>query len=435
MAPRIEGIRDVAERHLCCGCGACAYAQPEAVRMVDVLDQGRRPEVRRVDGKDLPTAPALEGCPGLELRHEPGGPRGEEIAELHAGWGAVLEVWEGYAADPELRYLASSGGAATALALHCVEREGMHGVLHIKARDDVPYLNHTVLSHTRAELLEATGSRYAPASPCDSLDRVEAAPAPCVFIGKPCDVAATSMLRATRPRLDEKLGLTIAIFCAGTPSTAGTLEMMRELGVEDPSRVRSVRYRGKGWPGMAEVQVDGTTGDDVRRASYDESWGKILQKHRQWRCYVCADHTGEFADVAVGDPWYREIPPEEPGRSLVVVRTERGRRLVRAALAAGALALERVDPGLLPASQINLLHTRGAVWGRSLVCRLMGVAAPRFHNFPLLGVWWRDLSLKQKARSLYGTAKRVFTKRLRHRRPVRPFDPRAERAPNRPPAA
>lgn len=100
----------------------------------------------------------------------------------------------------------------------------------------------------------------------------------------------------------------------------------------------------------------------VSQLTYEESWGEVLEKHRQWRCHVCADHTGEFADVAVGDPWYREIPPDEPGRSLILVRTENGHRIVRAALRRGYLTAVQVDPSLVPASQPNLLKTRGAIW-------------------------------------------------------------------------
>ena len=37
---------------------------------------------------------------------------------------------------------------------------------------------------------------------------------------------------------------------------------------------------------------------------------------------MCADHTGEFADIAVGDPWYRPHLDDEPGRSLVLARSE-----------------------------------------------------------------------------------------------------------------
>jgi coenzyme F420 hydrogenase subunit beta len=43
--------------------------------------------------------------------------------------------------------------------------------------------------------------------------------------------------RRLQPVLDAKVGLTIAIFCAGTPSTRGTLELLRHAGVEDPQAV------------------------------------------------------------------------------------------------------------------------------------------------------------------------------------------------------
>src|SRR5262249_9053868 len=149
----------------------------------------------------------------------------------------------------------SSGGATTALALYCIENGDMHGVLHIAARPDVPYLNHTVMSQTRAQLLAATGSRYAPASPCDGLQRIEDAPRPCVFVGKPCDVAAARRAAALRPKLQVNLGVAIASFCAGTPSTKGTLRMIERMGITDVSSVTSVRYRGMGWPGKAVVSV------------------------------------------------------------------------------------------------------------------------------------------------------------------------------------
>jgi hypothetical protein len=61
---------------------------------------------------------------------------------------------------------------------------------------------------------------------------------------------------------------------------------------------------------------------------YAEGWGRILQSERRWRCRVCADHTGAFADISVGDPWH--APPEgdtDAGRSLIVARTPARTRL------------------------------------------------------------------------------------------------------------
>jgi coenzyme F420 hydrogenase subunit beta len=419
----VRTVADVAAKHLCCGCGACAYVRPDGIQMVDVLDQGRRPLVEAGAGGDAAAAEAVMVCPGASLEHtfdenDPG-----LIQDLIPEWGPVRRVWEGFAADPELRFRGSSGGAASALALYAIERGGMYGLLHTAARPEAPYLNHTVLSRGRDEILAATGSRYAPASPGDGLGMVEAAPRACVFIGKPCDVAGADRARRLRPGLDAKLGLTIAVFCAGTPSTNGTLEMLRRMGVTDLSSVVSVRYRGNGWPGSAVVTLwtDGGRRLETREMSYAESWGGVLTKHQQWRCRICPDHTGEFADVSVGDPWYRPIPEGEPGRSLVVARTRRGERMVEAAIAAGYLTLEPVDASVIAASQPNLLKARGAVWGRVWASRLMGAAAPRYTRVPTFRVWWTRLSLKEKAKSLYGTAKRVLSKGILRPAVVKPF--------------
>lgn len=54
---------------------------------------------------------------------------------------------------------------------------------------------------------------------------------------------------------------------------------------------------------------------DARQMTYADSWA-YLQRYRQWQRYICPDHTGEFADVAVGDPWYREVQAGEAGTSL-----------------------------------------------------------------------------------------------------------------------
>lgn len=414
--PVIDSIRDVAEYQLCSGCGACAAFAPTSITMVDDLDHGRRPIL--ASAEDEAARRALRVCPGIELAHDDAHDGGL-IAGLRAGWGPVRRVWEGHAGDAAIRHAGSSGGAASALALWSLERGGMHGVIHVAARKDTPYLNETVMSRSRDELLARTGSRYAPASPCDGLGMAEAAPAPCVFIGKPCDVAGAAKLARERPALAEKLGLTIAFFCAGAPSTRGTLELMKKVGVPDPRTISSLRYRGNGWPGRWAVRWTDAEGREHERSlSYDESWG-FLQKYRQWRCYICPDHTGEFADVAVGDPWHTAPKEGEAGRSLILARTPRGERAIESAARDGYLVLEREDAQLLPRSQPNLLTTRGRLWGQLATLRLRGVPVPRYRGFETLR-WWLRLSLRDKAQSTLGTLRRAARRGLRSRVPVRP---------------
>jgi coenzyme F420 hydrogenase subunit beta len=140
--------------------------------------------------------------------------------------------------------------------------------------------------------------------------------------------------------------------------------------------------------------------------TYMDSWG-FLQKYRPYRCHLCPDGTGEFADISCGDPWYRRVEEGEQGQSLVLVRTERGREILRGAMEAGYVVLERADPSILEASQSNLRRKRAAIWGRILAMKLFGIPTPRLKGFSLYANW-RRLSFEDKARSILGTVKRII---------------------------
>ena len=404
MRKAIRNAGDVAAWRLCVGCGACAFICPEgSIRLHDVEHEGIRPLVRMDRcGKDPQCRLCLDVCPGLETRHEPW-PKSGLLDGLKRGYGPVLDVWEGYASDPEIRYRGSSGGALTAIALFCLQRRGMEGVLHSGPDPDKPYANKTISSRERNGLLGGTGSRYSPASPCDGLGSIAAATRPWVFVGKPCDVAALRKIQAMRPELKETVGLALGIFCAGTPSTKGTKDFIGQSGLT-PGMVEEIRYRGLGWPGMTTVRVKGESTPSLA-VPYRESWG-FLQQYRPYRCYLCPDGTSEFADIAFGDPWHRPSDGEEAGYSLVLARTPRGRTIVHEAMEAGYVTLQRARPDALTRSQQNLFSKRAAICGRVWTLKLLGVPSPRLKGFSLCRNWL-TLPLGDKVRSVFGTAKRV----------------------------
>jgi len=408
---RIESVADVVKWRLCLGCGACAYACSEGkIELRDYQDQGIRP---LMEGGDCSSCPdCISVCPGVEMAHPSDCQRDRLIRELAEGWGPILEVWEGYASDSNLRYQGSSGGMASALSLYCIEKGDMQGVVHVGRNSEEPYRNVTVFSRTRSQIVSTTGSRYSPASPCDSLTLIENAGGPCVFIGKPCDVEGLRKAQLLRPALEKNVGVAIGIFCAGTPSTEGTRDLLAEHDI-DLQDVEEIRYRGKGWPGWFSVRLKGRS-DWKGLASYAEAWG-FLQKYRPFRCYLCPDSTSEFADISCGDPWYRPIDKGDPGRSLVLVRTERGRRIIAGAMEAGYVQLTAAKPDVLISSQSELLRKRGAIGGRLLTMRVFGVPTPRVRGFSLFKNWLR-LSTTEKLRSVVGTAKRITVRH--YRRPL-----------------
>src|SRR5262245_9482546 len=201
---RIKTVNGIVQWRLCLGCGACAYICPEhKITLVDMLEHGIRPAAGDEDCNDCRSC--LQVCPAYENDHRLVRRRSGIEPALVSEFGPVLEVWEGYARDNEVRYRGASGGAITALALYCLEREHVHGVLHLQADPNDPVRNRTHLSRIRSELLSGTGSRYAPGSVCDGLEQIESAPTKCVFIGQPCEVTALRKAQELRPALRDKV--------------------------------------------------------------------------------------------------------------------------------------------------------------------------------------------------------------------------------------
>ncbi|WP_051604119.1 Coenzyme F420 hydrogenase/dehydrogenase, beta subunit C-terminal domain [Methylobacter tundripaludum] len=404
---RFTDVSDVVKWRLCLGCGACEYACPEKkIKLIDFIDQGIRPVV-------LPTgdcsgcSDCVTVCPGVGVSHDPMMKTAEGVINmLTEGWGPVLEIWEGHATDKVIRFNGSSGGLASALALYCVENEGMRGVVHVGNDSEEQYKNKSTFSRTRDDILATTGSRYSPASPCDLFQAIEDAEGACVFIGKPCDLEGLRKTQSIRPDLSKNIGVAIGIFCAGTPSTQGTVDLLAKYGISHED-VEELRYRGRGWPGSFSVRLKSDS-EWLELATYEEAWD-FLQAYRPYRCHVCPDGTSEFADISCGDPWYRSIDADEPGKSLVLVRSEKGREIVKGAIKAGYIQLTPVKPEILERSQKELLRKRGAIWGRVTTMKTLGIPAPHFQGFSLLRNWLK-LSGGQKIRSILGTAKRIITR-------------------------
>ena len=410
MLNQIRSLKDVVDWGLCTGCGACHYnCDKGAVQLVNVQSLGIRPQFTSEGCAGCTRC--LSICPGIHIDGQQA--TASAIAsEFDSEIGAVLEIWEGHASDPEIRYRGSSGGVLSALALYCLECEGMKSVVHSGKSNDQPWANITHVSRNREQVLSHTGSRYAPSSPCEGLDEIEHSDGPCVFIGKPCDTAAVRMLRTERAQLDRNLGLVLTFFCAGTPSAQGTLDLIDFLGV-DHDNVRSVRYRGEGWPGEFRIlQRDNST---EKSLTYAESWER-LTGYRPLRCNLCPDGLGRVADISCGDAWHKFDSTGAPGRSLVLVRTKRGQEILRRAIAAKYVDLRPASGDEVLSAQSSLLNRRRELFGRLLALWFLGIPIPRFVNFSLMRSWLR-LPMLRQVQTVTGTLRRAVLRGWRRRRP------------------
>jgi coenzyme F420 hydrogenase subunit beta len=153
-----------------------------------------------------------------------------------------------------------------------------------------------------------------------------------------------------------------------------------------------------------------TTDGQSAEMDYATSWGTILNRHLQFRCKICPDGTGEFADVVCADAWYGKdgYPDfeEREGRSLVVSRTAVGESLVLEAVREGAIDVSDLAVTEIDRMQPYQLNRKQVVLGRLLATRLRSGWAPRYRR---LGLIKASLSARPMdwLRNALGTYKRA----------------------------
>lgn len=401
MKQPVNSIEDIVAGRMCHGCGACLWACPnDAIMLLDFPEDGIRPV--RDAGRCDRCGRCLEVCSGAHLSRKADSRMIGASPELARSWGPVLELWEGFANDEQVRFRGSSGGVATALGIYCIERRATHGVLHAGADDRHPFRSMAVVSRNRDDLVARAGSRYAPVAVCGSLGVARHAPGPMAMIAKPCEVASARNACRMDPELNEKMDVFIAVFCGGTPAIRGTLRLLERLKT-DPKNITELRYRGCGWPGNFSAEFADAPGQR-REIGYQEAWDEVLAKHRPFRCLMCPDGTGEYADISCGDPWYRADRDSSRGSTLIVVRSEKGRDVLLGAIRDGFVTAQRRENDVLERSQHGLLMRRRHVWPKLVAWKLAGLPAPRFRCMSLLRDW-SNLPAGRKFVSLYRGAR------------------------------
>lgn len=391
--------------NLCAGCGLCASIGGDAVNMRDVAPGYLRPvQSATLDARQEAAIAAT--CPAVTVDERPAAPNDDPL------WGPWFSCGTGHSTDAALRHQASSGGMISGLLTHALASGQIDFVVQTGADPHAPLGNETRVSGDAAAIFAAAGSRYTASAPLADLDRWLAMPGRFAFVGKPCDVTALRARARTDARIDAKVPIMLAFFCAGIPSAAGTRRILAKIDASE-AEVTAFRYRGDGWPGFATATLkDGTT----RRMSYADSWGDILSKEVQFRCKICPDAVGGSADVAAADAWYgdeRGYPSfeEQDGRSLVMARTAAGQALLDGAVAAGAIVTASLDIGEIVRMQPSQARRKRQVVSRLAALAIAGRPVPQYRGVGLWAAAARE-GLPGHARSFAGLLRRIVKRRV-----------------------
>lgn len=338
-------------------------------------------------------------CPGVQVSRPPAEP--DETYQSDPALGLAVSSWQAWAVDPDTRFRGSSGGVLTAIAGWLVESGQAARVVGAAGDPSQPRRTVAVELGSGADFKQQSGSRYAPVS---MAAHESALSGRSVVVGKPCEASALRLLMSNRGQLDSPILL--SFFCAGVPSQQATERLLTELGIPHTAALRTLRYRGHGWPGDFYAQsMEGAEAS----TSYDESWGKQLGPSMQWRCKVCPDGVGESADIVAGDYWKTDakgypVFTDSSGVSALIARTRRGHDVILSAIRQGVIQAEPLELSHISNIQPYQVERRATLWARLLGRRLAGWKIPRYSGFGLFGQ-----SLQDPVRALryvYGSFRR-----------------------------
>lgn len=330
---------EVVKAGLCTDCGTCA-----AVCVKQAVKMNYETEEPEMAGECAPRCQiCLDTCPGKDINlpqlnrvafgREPGAAEGL--------LGVSQAFLKGYAADSQVRDGGAGGGVISALLIYALERGVIDGAV-VTGMGQPPWRVVPRTATSRQEVTASAGSHYSvvPTNSViskamgDGLKRLGA-------VGLPCHVHGLRKIQAAgRPKqIGNAIKFVIGLFCAVNSTYRGTEHVIEELCGVPLEQVAKVEYRGGAYPGNFQV----TTRDGRLVAITSPQRRIITSWFSRDRCLMCYDYSNELADISVGDYFHADMKRGVAGWSVIVVRSDTGRRLLEEAQAAHYLYVEPVE--------------------------------------------------------------------------------------------
>ena len=324
MDERIH-IQDIVDQALCVGCGACSGICPAScVRMVAHV-AGHL--VAQVDGG------RCTGC-GLCRRVCPSAAESPLAADGEDPFHGVCgEAWIGHATDARIRQQSQSGGIVSSLLCCLLDERKVDGAVVSRFCKETRRGECAWVS-TREEVLGAAGSLYCQTPVAQAVLAHPGQRQAVVALG--CQAESLRRIQSVRPDA-VALECIIGLVCAGQYS-GHYLDDLAALAGVGGRVIDRFRFKDKdagGWPGNVKVY---TAGEEFELDSRQRIRLKAL--YELYRCLLCPDQMNVHSDLVVGDPWGIAHPENRLGNSVVLVRTETGRRLVARARELGYIEVE-----------------------------------------------------------------------------------------------
>ena len=332
---------EVVTSGLCTGCSACVVVCPYDVLGYDDKDGRYKPfHVVDTGGADNCTH-GVKGCtlctracprfrtwePEIEQYLFGRERTDDEVA------GIATDIVLARATDPELHAAGQDGGFVSALLIWALENDVIDAALvSAMEGDGSSWKAVPAVARTRADVLATAGSRYTySANPMAYAEAIEGGAERIALVGMGCQASAPPVMAARKAgKVARRFALSIGLLCSKTFDDAIFPELFE------------ARY-GLARQDIVKINIKGVFQVWTRDGAYHEIPLKEAHAWTREGCKSCPDFAAEHADISTGgigafNDW-----------TLTIIRTERGREVFHAMVAADAVEIRPSDddPGAI----------------------------------------------------------------------------------------
>ncbi|GEM_PF-1401632 len=290
----------------CVRCGACFASCGHGALSCNPECGDREPFVTINRERCVLCQKCVKVCPVSELPLHP--LIGDDIEQLE-------HICLASSKDEQVRFNASSGGAARELAYAALQSGFVDAVYGVRRLPSAPFYEGAYFVEPDDVLQMANSVYHAFPFAAGLKKRLDGRLIKrLLFIGTNCQMqAGANFYKGTSTEL-----IRVAILCKQQKTHDFVTYIRREMG--DPDDLEAaIEYRGKGWPGVVRSNAK-----EKPSEFYTVPFGMEL-----WRvpgCKLCANLFGWKSDLVLLDPWGIGAD-DRSGLNLVLIRTDTGQRL------------------------------------------------------------------------------------------------------------
>lgn len=244
----------------------------------------------------------------------------------------------GYSVDKNIRYDATSGGVGSSIVKYLFQNNEIQTCISFDY-DNYSLQYKPKLIHCYDDYIN-TGSIYHEVDMLlfikESINNIRGR---ILMFVLPCQV------KPIRHMLDKYniKSIIIALTCSSQLNIGATNYLLKRLNV-NKEQINKIRYRGFGWP--SGIYLSLTDNTEVYIRNNNSLWSDIFHSRlfTMNRCFNCKETISNTADIALADPWLRDIiNTEKIGLTLIHCNSKLGNKILIAARDHGEIAIDSIE--------------------------------------------------------------------------------------------